>query len=51
MLTLILTFLPSILILLFFILLDKFKEPKTTTLLVFFLGFYGRTIARLLPRD
>jgi len=39
MLTLTLTFLPSVLILLFFTLLDKFKEPKATILLVFFLGF------------
>ena len=33
------TVIPPILILLFFILTDKFKEPKTTIITVFFLGF------------
>lgn len=37
--TLFLTLIPSILILLFFVLSDKFKEPLSTILLVFFLGF------------
>ena len=37
--TLILTILPSILILLFFYLSDKFKEPRSTILTIFFLGF------------
>ena len=37
--TLILTILPSILILLFFYLSDKFKEPRSTILTIFSLGF------------
>jgi RsiW-degrading membrane proteinase PrsW (M82 family) len=37
--TVLLTFLPSLIILLFFTLSDKFKEPKGTILLIFFLGF------------
>ena len=37
--TLILTILPSILILLFFYLSDKFKEPRATILTIFSLGF------------
>tara|TARA_Y100000590_G_scaffold230646_1_gene259975 strand:- start:1521 stop:2195 length:675 start_codon:yes stop_codon:yes gene_type:complete len=36
--TLLITIVPSILILLFFFLSDKFKEPKKTIALVFFLG-------------
>ena len=39
MLTFLFTVIPSILILLFFVLTDKFKEPKTTIITVFFLGF------------
>ena len=39
MTTLLITILPSILILLFFTLSDKFKEPKSTILLIAFLGF------------
>ncbi len=39
MLTAILTFLPSLLILLFFTQNDKFKEPIKTIILIFFLGF------------
>ena len=39
MLTVFLTFLPSIIILLFFVLSDKFKEPKGMILTIFFLGF------------
>ena len=39
MLTVSLTFLPSIVILLFFTLSDKFKEPKGMILTIFFLGF------------
>lgn len=37
--TLLLTLVPPILILLFFVLSDRFKEPKGTIILVFFLGF------------
>ena len=37
--TLLITIVPSILILSFFVLSDKFKEPKLTILTVFFLGF------------
>ena len=37
--TFLFTVIPPILILLFFILTDKFKEPKTTIITVFFLGF------------
>ena len=37
--TLLITIVPSILILGFFVLSDKFKEPKLTILTVFFLGF------------
>ena len=36
--TLLITIVPSILILLYFFLSDKFKEPKSTIVLVFFLG-------------
>ena len=36
--TLLITIAPSILILLYFFLSDKFKEPKGTVFLVFFLG-------------
>ena len=36
--TLLITIVPSILILLFFFLSDKFKEPKGSVVLVFFLG-------------
>jgi len=36
--TLAITIIPSILILLYFFLSDKFKEPKGTVALVFFLG-------------
>ena len=39
MLTVSQTFLPSIVILLFFTLSDKFKEPKGMILTIFFLGF------------
>ena len=39
MTTLLITIVPSIIILLFFFLSDKFKEPKGTILLIFFLGF------------
>lgn len=39
MMTLIFTLIPPILILMFFVLSDKFKEPLSTILLVFFLGF------------
>jgi len=39
MLTLLFTIVPPILILLFFVLTDKFKEPKITIITVFFLGF------------
>ena len=37
--TILLTFVPSIALLLYFTLSDKFKEPKGTVLLIFFLGF------------
>ena len=37
--TLLITIIPSIIILSFFVFSDKFKEPKSTVLLVFFLGF------------
>ena len=36
--TLLITIIPSILILLYFFLSDKFKEPKSTIAIVFFLG-------------
>ena len=36
--TLFITIIPSVLILLYFFLSDKFKEPKGTIALVFFLG-------------
>ena len=36
--TLLITIVPSILILLYFFLSDKFKEPKSTIVIVFFLG-------------
>ena len=39
MLTFLFTIAPPILILLFFTLTDRFKEPKTTIIIVFFLGF------------
>ncbi len=39
MTTVLLTFVPSIVLLLYFTLSDKFKEPKGTVLLIFFLGF------------
>ena len=39
MLTLLFTIVPPILILLFFVLTDRFKEPKITIITVFFLGF------------
>ena len=39
MITFLFTVIPPILILLFFILTDRFKEPKTTIITVFFLGF------------
>ena len=39
MLTLLLTLVPPLLILLYFVLTDKFKEPKGTVILIFFLGF------------
>ena len=39
MLTLILTFIPSLVILSYFILNDKFKEPIGSITLIFFLGF------------
>jgi RsiW-degrading membrane proteinase PrsW (M82 family) len=39
MTTFLFTVIPPILILLFFTLTDKFKEPKTTIITVFFLGF------------
>ena len=39
MLTFLFTIVPSILILLFFTLTDRFKEPKITIITVFFLGF------------
>ena len=37
--TILLTFVPSIVLLLYFTLSDRFKEPKETVLLIFFLGF------------
>ena len=37
--TILLTFIPPIILLLFFTLSDRFKEPKGTVLLIFFLGF------------
>lgn len=37
--TLLITIIPSIIILSYFTLSDKFKEPKGTVLLIFFLGF------------
>ena len=39
MTTLLITLVPPILILLYFVLTDKFKEPKGTVILIFFLGF------------
>ena len=39
MITLLITLVPPILILLYFVLSDKFKEPKGTVILIFFLGF------------
>ena len=39
MLTLLITLIPPLLILLYFVLTDKFKEPKGTVILIFFLGF------------
>ena len=39
MLTAVLTFLPSVLILSYFILNDRFKEPISSIILIFFLGF------------
>ena len=39
MTTVVLTFVPSIVLLLYFTLSDKFKEPKSTVILIFFLGF------------
>ena len=39
MTTVLLTFVPSIVLLLYFTLSDKFKEPKSTVILIFFLGF------------
>ena len=39
MLTLLITLVPPIIILLYFVLTDKFKEPKGTIMLIFFLGF------------
>ena len=38
MITLLITIVPSILILLYFFISDKFKEPKISIALVFFLG-------------
>ena len=37
--TLLITIAPSIIILLYFFLSDKFKEPKGLIILIFFLGF------------
>ena len=37
--TILLTFIPPIILLLFFTLSDRFKEPRGTVLLIFFLGF------------
>ena len=39
MTTLLITLAPPLLILLYFVLSDKFKEPKGTVILIFFLGF------------
>ena len=39
MITFLFTVIPPLLILLFFMLTDRFKEPKTTIITVFFLGF------------
>lgn len=39
MTTLLITLVPPIIILLYFVLTDKFKEPKGTVILIFFLGF------------
>ena len=39
MITLLITLVPPLLILLYFVLTDKFKEPKGTVILIFFLGF------------
>ena len=39
MLTLLITLVPPILILLYFVLADKFREPKATVILIFFIGF------------
>ena len=39
MMTILLTFVPSIVLLLYFTLSDRFKEPNGTVLLIFFLGF------------
>ena len=39
MMTILVTFVPSIVLLLYFTLSDRFKEPKGTVLLIFFLGF------------
>tara|TARA_B100000902_G_scaffold221990_1_gene210937 strand:- start:4143 stop:4847 length:705 start_codon:yes stop_codon:yes gene_type:complete len=39
MITILLTFAPPVALLLFFTLSDKFKEPRETVLLIFFLGF------------
>ena len=39
MLTLLITLVPPIIILLYFVLTDKFREPKGTVILIFFLGF------------
>ena len=39
MATLLLTIVPSLIILFFFVLTDRFKEPKVTIIIVFFLGF------------
>ena len=39
MTTLLITLVPPIIILLYFVLTDKFKEPKGTIILIFFLGF------------
>ncbi|WP_440927817.1 PrsW family intramembrane metalloprotease [Candidatus Pelagibacter sp.] len=39
MITLLITLVPPIIILLYFVLTDKFKEPKGTVILIFFLGF------------
>ena len=39
MVTLLITLVPPLLILLYFVLTDRFKEPKGTIILIFFLGF------------